>query len=139
VHRRPHRSRTGEGPCRIVGIGCEPASDAHGARPARRRRPQPALGERGSREGLDERREHTVAGDRAPSFEAIHDVDTLDELLSTPTPKLVDTVSRLEGDLLVLGVAGKMGPTLAWMARRAFDAAGLPKRQVFGVARFSEP
>ena len=38
----------------------------------------------------------------------------------------------------MLGVAGKMGPTLAWMARRAADRAGTPRR-VIGVARFSEP
>ncbi|MBX6314129.1 MAG: NAD(P)-dependent oxidoreductase, partial [Isosphaeraceae bacterium] len=44
---------------------------------------------------------------------------------------------RRDGDLLVLGVAGKMGPSLARMARRAFDAADRRDRRVLGVARFS--
>src|SRR5207247_688713 len=42
----------------------------------------------------------------------------------------------LQGEILILGVAGKMGPTLARMARRASDAAGVHRR-VIGVARFS--
>jgi nucleoside-diphosphate-sugar epimerase len=45
---------------------------------------------------------------------------------------------RLPGDLLILGVGGKMGPTLARMARRAADMAG-SKRRVIGVSRFSSP
>ena len=43
---------------------------------------------------------------------------------------------RLEGDLILLGVGGKMGPTLARMARRASDAAGVSRR-IIGVSRFS--
>jgi nucleoside-diphosphate-sugar epimerase len=49
---------------------------------------------------------------------------------------VVDAFARLEGDLIVLGVAGKMGPTLARMARRASNATGM-KRRIIGVARFS--
>lgn len=45
---------------------------------------------------------------------------------------------RLDGDILVLGVGGKMGPTLARLARRAADSAARPRR-VIGVARFSDP
>lgn len=60
----------------------------------------------------------------------------LESLLSEPTPQLVDTFRTLGGDILVLGVAGKMGPTLAKMAKRASDAAGT-KRRIIGVARFS--
>jgi len=71
--------------------------------------------------------------------EAIRDVDQLDGLLSDPTEGVIDTFSRLEGDVMVLGVAGKMGPTLAWMARRAFDASGRRDRRVLGVARFTDP
>lgn len=69
----------------------------------------------------------------------IHDVDQLDDLLSTPTNRVVDTFARLDGDVIILGVAGKMGPTLAWMARRAFDRAGHRDRRVVGVARFTNP
>jgi len=70
---------------------------------------------------------------------AIRDVDHLDELLAAPTPSVVETLARMDGDLIVLGVGGKMGPTLAWMARRASDAAGHGDRRVLGVARFTEP
>lgn len=45
---------------------------------------------------------------------------------------------QMEGDLILLGVAGKMGPTLALRARRAADEAGVKKR-IIGVSRFSEP
>jgi hypothetical protein len=68
----------------------------------------------------------------------ITDVEALDERLSEPTPQVIEALSRLDGDLLVLGVAGKMGPTLARMAARAFQAAGV-KHRVIGVSRFSNP
>jgi hypothetical protein len=69
---------------------------------------------------------------------AIADTDQLDDLLSEPTPLAVETLRQLDGDLLLLGVGGKMGPTLARMARRASDAAG-SRRRVIGVARFTNP
>ena len=59
----------------------------------------------------------------------------LDDLLSAPTPGVVDALSRLDGDVIVLGVAGKMGPSLAAMVKRAGDAAG-SRRRVIGVSRF---
>lgn len=65
-------------------------------------------------------------------------VDALDERLSEPSPLAVETISRLDGDILLLGVGGKMGPTLAWMAKRASDLAGRTRR-VVGAARFSNP
>src|SRR5262249_24014258 len=68
--------------------------------------------------------------------EGIETVEQLEDLLSEPTPGVVGTMARLEGDLLVLGVGGKMGPTLARMARRASDQAGVPRR-IIGVSRFS--
>jgi hypothetical protein len=69
----------------------------------------------------------------------IRDVDQLDRVLSTPTEGVINTFARLEGDVIILGVAGKMGPTLAWMARRALDAAGRRDLRVVGVARFTNP
>ncbi|BCS32172.1 epimerase [Luteitalea sp. TBR-22] len=69
---------------------------------------------------------------------SIVDEARLDDLLSTPTPAAVEALRRLPGDVIVLGVAGKMGPTLARMVRRAADEAGTPRR-VIGVSRFSEP
>lgn len=67
----------------------------------------------------------------------IKDIDHLDDLLSTPSPRAVEAMGRMAGDLLILGVGGKMGPTLAKMARRASQEAGV-KRRIFGVARFSD-
>ena len=69
--------------------------------------------------------------------ETIHTVDELDELLSRPSEAAIDALRRLPGDIVVLGVGGKMGPTLARMARRAADAAG-PPRRITGVSRFRE-
>jgi nucleoside-diphosphate-sugar epimerase len=62
----------------------------------------------------------------------------LEGMLAQPYPETVELMRRLEGDFVILGVAGKMGPSLARMARRACDAAGVRKR-VIGVARFSDP
>jgi nucleoside-diphosphate-sugar epimerase len=68
---------------------------------------------------------------------AIADDSVLDDLLSTPSAAAIEAMRDLEGDIIVLGVAGKMGPTLARMARRASDAAGVTRR-VIGVSRFTE-
>lgn len=65
-------------------------------------------------------------------------IDALEELLSRPTPGLVQAMTELDGDLLVLGAAGKMGPTLCRMARRAADESGKPRR-VIAASRFSNP
>jgi len=62
----------------------------------------------------------------------------LNERLSRPTPALIDSLVQTQGDIAVLGVGGKMGPTLAVMARRALDQRQ-DKRRVIGVARFSDP
>jgi len=47
-------------------------------------------------------------------------------------------MAALEGDLLLLGVGGKMGPSLARLARRASAQAGV-SRQIIGVSRFQSP
>lgn len=62
----------------------------------------------------------------------------LDELLATPSPSLIECMRRLEGDIMVLGIGGKMGPSLGAAAVRAARAAGIEKT-VFGVSRFSTP
>ena len=51
---------------------------------------------------------------------------------------MIAAVAALEGDILILGVGGKMGPTLAKQAKRAIDSAGIAKK-VIGVSRFSTP
>lgn len=60
----------------------------------------------------------------------------LEDRLSDPSPEAIDAVASLSGDIMLLGVAGKMGPSLARMTKRALDAAGKNAR-VLGVARFS--
>lgn len=60
----------------------------------------------------------------------------LEAALSEPTPEVIETFRRLPGDIMLLGVGGKMGLSLARMARRAADAAGVSRR-VLGVSRFS--
>jgi nucleoside-diphosphate-sugar epimerase len=62
--------------------------------------------------------------------------ESLDQLLTEPPPQLIDSLRRIPGDILVLGVSGKMGVTLARLARRAADAAGL-SRKIIGVSRFT--
>jgi nucleoside-diphosphate-sugar epimerase len=64
--------------------------------------------------------------------------DALEEALSCPGPEDIEAMRSLSGDILVLGAGGKMGPSLARLARRASDAAGVPRR-VLAVSRFSEP
>mgnify|MGYP001268921232 CR=1 FL=1 len=58
----------------------------------------------------------------------------LDDFMSSPSPELVRDLERVPGDILILGVGGKMGPTLARMAKRA-----APSKRVVAVARFSSP
>ncbi len=65
--------------------------------------------------------------------ETIKDIAALDELLCRPSQALTSDLNKVDGDIMVLGVGGKMGPTLAGLAK-----AALPDRRVIGVARFSE-
>ena len=62
----------------------------------------------------------------------------LDEALSRPTSADVAAMASLAGDLMIIGVGGKMGPSLAALAKRACHEAGNSKR-ITGVARFSKP
>lgn len=61
-------------------------------------------------------------------------VEEIDDFLSEPSQALIDDLAAVDGDILILGVGGKMGPTLARLARNA-----APQKRVIGVARFSEP
>src|SRR5262252_5662994 len=62
----------------------------------------------------------------------------LEDLLSEPSAADADAMRDLQGDLLILGIAGKMGPSLARRAYKACRLAGVKKR-IIGVARFSTP
>jgi nucleoside-diphosphate-sugar epimerase len=66
--------------------------------------------------------------------DTIADIAALDDLLCRPSQALVDDLGKVDGDIMILGVAGKMGPTLAGLAK-----AALPDRRIIGVARFSDP
>jgi nucleoside-diphosphate-sugar epimerase len=61
----------------------------------------------------------------------------LENLLSRPTDSLVRDLSSIDGDILILGASGKMGPTLARLAKRA-SGATKASRRVIGVARFAD-
>jgi len=56
--------------------------------------------------------------------------------LIEPSQSLVEQFKRLDGDIIILGIGGKMGPDLARMAKEAIDRAGV-KKKVIGVSRFS--
>src|SRR5260370_8570839 len=79
-------------------------------------------------------REHRMAELLQKS--SFRDIEDLDELLSEPTEAVIRTLAALDGDIVILGVGGKMGPTLARMAKRASDTAGVSRR-VIGVSLFS--
>ena len=64
--------------------------------------------------------------------------ERLNKMLTTPSEALSGELGRLEGDILVLGAGGKMGPTLCVLAKNALRAAGVEKR-VIAVSRFSDP
>jgi len=72
-----------------------------------------------------------------PFPESIQTETQLEELLTTPGPALVEFIKTVPGPLLVLGAGGKMGPTLAALARRAAELAG-HKLDIVAVSRFSD-
>lgn len=61
----------------------------------------------------------------------------LEEELVKPSQALINDLREVAGDIVILGVGGKMGPSLAKLAKRAAEAAGIHKR-IIGVSRFSE-
>ncbi|TLS50944.1 NAD(P)-dependent oxidoreductase [Paenibacillus antri] len=65
-------------------------------------------------------------------------IEELEAKLAEPSAELIEDMKNIEGDIMLLGVAGKMGPSLARLAMNAIRAAGVNKR-VIGVSRFSTP
>jgi nucleoside-diphosphate-sugar epimerase len=57
----------------------------------------------------------------------------LEDILSEPTEATKKVVASLNGDIVVLGAGGKMGPTLAMMLKKASSG-----RNIYAVSRFSE-
>ena len=70
--------------------------------------------------------------------ERIDNETKLEDVLSEPSDADVECVGRLGGDVLILGAAGKMGPSLARRVHRAAERAGSSTR-VLAVSRFSSP
>lgn len=64
--------------------------------------------------------------------------EKLDTLLTTPSRQLVDDIAKIEGDIMILGAGGKMGPTLCLLAQNAIKEAGSGSR-VIAVSRFTDP
>ena len=60
----------------------------------------------------------------------------LEDKLSEPSERLINDIAKIEGDIMILGLGGKMGPTLAKLAKRAIDEAGIAKK-IIGASRFS--
>ncbi|MFY4774786.1 NAD-dependent epimerase/dehydratase family protein [Metabacillus sp. RGM 3146] len=64
-------------------------------------------------------------------------IEELEDKLSEPSDILVEDISRIKGDLLIIGAGGKMGPSLVKLAVRAIRKAGLQKK-VTAVSRFQK-
>lgn len=62
----------------------------------------------------------------------------LEALLSQPSERLIKDIKAIKGDILILGIGGKMGPSLAKLAQRAVTQAG-GDQKIIGVSRFSDP
>lgn len=73
----------------------------------------------------------------AASFAPPTSDEELDERLSRPNAETVRAAAALSGDLLILGAGGKMGPSLARLARRSADQAGRNDLRVIAVSRFA--
>ena len=70
--------------------------------------------------------------------ERITDEKELERLLTTPRPELIEDLRTGSGDLVILGAGGKMGPSLARLARAGLDAAGRTGDTVHAVSRFPD-
>lgn len=68
----------------------------------------------------------------------MHSASELFEYVTRPTERLAADVRRLEGDIMILGAGGKVGPSLAVKARRACEAAGVQKR-VIAISKYDSP
>ena len=64
--------------------------------------------------------------------------DQLNEVLSHPSEVVIEELHKLDGDIMILGAGGKIGPTLSVMASRASGRSGV-RRRVYAVSRFSDP
>lgn len=75
---------------------------------------------------------------RRKDVNAMTDTVELLEFLTRPSARLVADIPKIEGDILILGAGGKVGPSLAIMAARACKEAGIQKR-ILAVSLFDRP
>ncbi len=66
----------------------------------------------------------------------IKDEEVLEELLSKPYPETVEDLKHIDGDFLVLGAGGKIGPSLVMMLARILEKID-PSRKIYAVSRFT--
>lgn len=67
----------------------------------------------------------------------IRDEAQREEVLTTPRAELIEAITEIRSPLVLLGAGGKMGPTLAVLAKRAAEKAGHPL-QVIAASRFGD-
>ena len=65
------------------------------------------------------------------------EIEVFEQELLKPSDALIADIEKIEGDIIILGVGGKMGPSMAKLARKAILKAGIKKR-VIGISKFSE-
>jgi nucleoside-diphosphate-sugar epimerase len=71
-------------------------------------------------------------------MDSIKSVEHLEERLATPNAADLAAVQALQGDIMILGASGKMGPSLARRIKRAIEASGV-SRKIIAVSRFGSP
>ncbi|MGX5857378.1 epimerase, partial [Dyadobacter jiangsuensis] len=64
-------------------------------------------------------------------------IESFEEQWLSPSEALIEDMKRIEGDIMILGAGGKIGPSIARLTMQAIEHAGLDKR-VIAVSRFSE-
>ncbi len=65
------------------------------------------------------------------------ELEVLEQELLKPSDALIADIKKIEGDIIILGIGGKMGPSMAKLAQKAISEAGIKKR-IIGISRFSE-
>ena len=65
------------------------------------------------------------------------DLKELEAELTKPSFALIEDIKKIEGDIMLLGIGGKMGVSMGKLAVAAIKEAGIHKR-VIGVSRFSD-
>jgi nucleoside-diphosphate-sugar epimerase len=82
--------------------------------------------------------EGTMAAHPVIELPGFRSIEALEQALSRPTPEVIDSIRGLDGDIMVLGAGGKMGPSLTTMAQRVASAEGMGRR-VIAASRYSDP